>query len=151
MIQEIELKKDKLEHMFYLLTKLNTWKQQGYRVQKSIHSPGAVNFSKFCLKADYWTTQTLIHGFELELNRPPSSYCEPNNRSAKAHMAQLRKKFLDWEMEGKVRKCDIKPDICSPLSMVAKIDHQALYQISPSSRSFTHDQSLYKRQAYQNK
>ena len=123
-INEIEKKREKLEHMHYLLTKLNAWKDQGYRPQKSIHSPGAVNFSKNCLKADYWTVETLLYGFELALDRPPSIYSEPNNKSAKMHMAQLRDKFKAWEEENKVYKCKRKPDICSPLSMVAKIDHQ---------------------------
>ena len=64
---------------------------------------------------------TAGHGLSFDwIARPPSSYCEPNNKSALSHLPQLRKTVSEWETGGFIERLQSPAFCCNPMTVAVQ-------------------------------
>jgi hypothetical protein len=68
-----------------------------------------------------WVLNLLQNGLIFDwLSSPPTSYMEPNNRSALSNMDSLRSTVAAWEKDGFIRRQDSPPLCCNPMTVAVQ-------------------------------
>lgn len=89
----------------------------------NIHDSSSILFMQNIIGAEGWVLNLLKSGVRLDFSQQlPSSYSEPNNKSAIKELDFLREKTEAWIKDGFVQQVDIKPLYINPMSVVVKLD-----------------------------
>jgi hypothetical protein len=88
----------------------------------SIHSEESIRFMVEEVGVGQWHEKLMAEGLQLEFEKQPGQYYEPNNKSAEQHMEVVREKVAGWLAQGYVEKLEERAWCTNPLTVAAKFD-----------------------------
>ena len=95
----------------------------GFKIfaDRTIHDIRCRTFFTDVLGAGTWHADILRHGLSFDwIAGPPSSYCEPNNKSALSHLPQLRQTVSEWETGGFIKRLQSPAFCCKPMTVAVQ-------------------------------
>ena len=87
-----------------------------------IYEANEIKMKLFFFPADNWVLDTLSKTHHIPFKTLPTSYYEPNNKSANEKKEILWNKVLSWETDGYISRVDNRPLCCNPMTVATKPD-----------------------------